>query len=84
MMPKLAMPIRRRLRFVSALTKRRGSVLQEYTEQQWLDWYNHNPLSEDNMSEAVHEWKHDFPMHDKTVLKIEELKQTKTAEPAKN
>ena len=90
-MAMMAEPMHRRRSFVSALATRRGvdSVggiapverqAQEYTVQEWVDWYNRNPLSQDDMCDAVDEWKNDFPFASQAhydILMQENTRQSK-------
>lgn len=78
-------PIRQRKAFVSALADARGvsqpAMPTDWSPQQWRDWYAREPLSDQDMTDAVKQWKRSFPMHRETVLKIEQFieKNTRTS-----
>ena len=85
----MRIPIRCRHDFITALGARRGDThpadgSRWYTEQQWLDWYDKYPLSPRAMDEAVHAWKHDFPMHADTVKKLKTWQREDTRESKKH
>jgi hypothetical protein len=75
----MAEPIRRRRAYVFAVANRRGvAQCLGYTVQAWTNWYANNPLSPNDLEEAVKQWKHDFPIHQETLDKIRELEELNT------
>ena len=72
--------IKQRERFVCAIARARGvsrpARAREYTEREWLNWYAEHPLDEDDMDEAVNQWRTDFMRRDineETARRIREL-----------
>jgi len=71
----LAEPIRRRRDYVTRLAQSRGvaqptAARDGYTQTEWIDWYEQNPLTEYDFKKCLDEWKNDVQLHPKTCAKI--------------
>ena len=54
-----------------------------YTVQQIVDWYNSQPLSNNDFDWALAQWKQEFPMHQHTRQRIETWNEENTRESKK-
>jgi hypothetical protein len=61
----LAEPIRRRRAYVDRVAHSRSGV--ERTHAEWIRWYEHNPLTEDDFKACLNEWKSDVQFSEKTL-----------------
>jgi hypothetical protein len=90
----MTQPIRRRDEYIHAIARTRGTTRKRgmsdwsygYTEDEWICWYNNNPLESADITEVMKQWSQEFfekpetegGMKDKTKQKILQLERDAT------
>ena len=73
MIEHMKVPREVRAAFVSDLARLRG-------DDSWLAWYDKPPLSQEDMRQAVAQWKEKYPMPEDIKTRLSDLKKLKTRE----
>ena len=96
----MTQPIRRRDEYIHAIARTRGTTRKRgmsdwsygYTEDEWICWYNNNPLESEDITEVMKQWSQEFfekpetegGMKDKTKQKILQLERVATSNSKKD
>ena len=85
---KVSFPIRVRKNMVQRIANYRGAPQPAgtrggFTVQQWIAWYDSEPLSDPDFEWALGKWKEEFPMREHTRQKIEGWLEQNTRESKK-
>ena len=81
---KIELAMRKRDEFVSRIADRHAACntptdgIPVRSKQQWIDYYDAAPLSDEDFQWVLDRWKEEYPMKPETMQKIEECRQQKT------